>query len=139
MNYATLEEAWGKDPLKISSEQRMHAALDKHPLMKASGVPSLPTMKGIDYIQEECATDKERRHEEMTTKEQVMHYVDAVYERKGIEGVKALLPRRVLLAMGLNIDSKVDDKQLDMLPMEDVAKWILIALIFVLLLDIIRS
>lgn len=138
MNYATLEEAWGKEPPRITQEQRIQAAHDKHPILRVPGVPSLPSLKGMSVVQEDCQ-ERERRAEETHTDEQVASYLDNLFMKRGVDAVKALLPKGFLMAIQPSPRFSRKLESIESLPLEEVAKWIFIALIFVLLLDIIRS
>jgi hypothetical protein len=133
MNYATLEEAWGKPPVKISTEKRLHAAFDKHPL---AHVPEERLMIAPNAKPGKCHENKEseKKHEG----EQVKTFLRHAYAEHGEGGIMDLLPKGFLLATGLHKPSRTPSWDQEFC-FEDVAKWILIAAVAVLLLDILRS
>lgn len=138
MNYATLEEAWGKTPPKISTEKRLHAAFDKHPLenMIVSNHQQIP-QASTGACKDKAESEKEHKHE----REQVRSFLRDVYAEEGESGIMTLLPKGFILATkGRERTEKSAPTIWDgEVCFEELAKWVLVVLLGILLIDVLRS
>lgn len=131
MNFSTIEEAWGKKPNVLPSRANMMAQVS-HPLVKKA----IERRRPVDEEAYEDAADLETYKFEPTLEDallDVRRLLQRIYKEVGKDGLDALLPRDYHKSrdtgMGMGIPTDI----------EDIARWLLIAAIIYIAVDLVRK
>lgn len=118
MNYSTLEEAWGPSDSKKAMKKFSISSM-KHPLLRKAG--------------DEDADPPEPVAEAVPSVDAVRDFLRGVFQKTGIHGINALLPRG---CAHLTEDRSMFDWAMIQLDIEEIARWMLVAAIIYIIMDV---
>lgn len=125
MNYVSLDEAWGKPPVTTKA---FSMASMKHPLLRKSEEPEKATEPEVPGVESFRAED--------ATKNLKTALVELYYEH-GIDALESVLPKGYLKERdSVAVACTPKPGILDVLDIEEIAKWLLIGAIVYIIMDL---